>query len=148
MKDYGIETNQNLKTLIALSRTFLSVRRRETKTIRAGGLTVAQFAVIEVLYHKGALPVQAITQKVLTTSGNMTMVIQNLRKMDMVEKLDNPKDKRSYLLKITDKGKKLFEEIFPPHLDNINEIFSVLDEREKNELIKILKKLGEYKNEI
>lgn len=148
MSDYGKETNQNLKALIALARGFMSVRRRETQTIRAGGLTVAQFAVIEVLYHKGALPVSAITEKALITSGNMTMVIQNLRKMGLVEKLDNPQDKRSYLLEITDKGKKLFEEIFPPHLDNINEIFSVLDEDEKKELIKIMKKLGEDKNEI
>lgn len=148
MSDYGKETNQNLKALIALARGFMSVRRRETQTIRAGGLTVAQFAVIEVLYHKGALPVSAITEKALITSGNLTMVIQNLRKMGLVEKLDNPQDKRSYLLEITDKGKKLFEEIFPPHLDNINEIFSVLDEDEKKELIKIMKKLGEDKNEI
>lgn len=148
MNSYGRETNKNLHALIALARGFMSVRRRETQTIRAGGLTVAQFAVIEVLYHKGALPVQTITKKALTTSGNMTMVIQNLKKRGLVEKLENPKDKRSYLVNITDKGRELFEEIFPGHLENINQIFSVLDEEEKNELIKIMRKLGEEKDEI
>jgi MarR family 2-MHQ and catechol resistance regulon transcriptional repressor len=148
MKDYGRETNENLKALIALARGFMSVRRRETKTIRQGGLTVAQFGAIEVLYHKGPLPVSVITEKALTTSGNMTMVIQNLRKMGLVEKLENPKDKRSYLVKLTDKGKNLFEEIFPPHLENIDQIFSVLSKEEKEELIRIMKKLGEENYEI
>lgn len=145
MRDYGNETNINLKALIALARGFMSVRRRETKTIRDGGLTVAQFAVIEVLYHKGDLPVSVITEKSLTTSGNMTMVISNLKKRDLVERYPNPQDKRSYLVKLTDKGKKLFEEIFPSHLENINQIFSVLEEEEKEELIRLMKKIGDYK---
>ncbi|MDO5018080.1 MAG: MarR family transcriptional regulator [Lagierella massiliensis] len=143
MTDCGRKTNKNLKSLIALSRGFLSVRRKESKTIKPLGLSIAQFGVLEILYHKGSLPVQIITEKTLTTSGNMTMVIQNLLKRELVEKLENPKDKRSYLLKITKKGIKLFEEIFPPHLENINKIFSVLDEDEKDELIKIMKKLGD-----
>lgn len=148
MKQYGRETNENLRALIALARGFMSVRRRESKTIKAGGLTVAQFAVIEAVYHRGPLPTSVITEKALTTSGNMTMVIQNLTKMGLVEKIDNPKDKRSYLVKLTDKGRDLFEEIFPPHLENINQIFSALDKEEKQELIRLMKKLGEENNEI
>ncbi len=142
MRDYGDLTNKNLKALIVLSRCFLSVRRRETETIRAGGLTVAQFAVLEILYHKGELPVATITEKTLTSSGNMTVVIQNLAKAGYVRRKENPRDKRSYLVKITKKGINLFEEIFPPHLENINKIFSVLNDEDKDELIRIMKKLG------
>ena len=42
----------------------------------------------------------------------------------------------------------MFEEIFPPHLENIDQIFSVLSKEEKEELIRIMKKLGEENYEI
>ena len=54
-KSYGEKNDLNLKTLIALTKCFHSVRKRETTTIREGGLTLPQFAVLEILYHKGDL---------------------------------------------------------------------------------------------
>lgn len=139
---YGELSDLNLKTLIALSRATNSVHKREYKTIKEGGLTVSQFAVLEVLYHKGALRVQEIIEKTLSTGGNMTVVIENLVKDDLVMRYKDPEDKRASLISITDKGKVIIEDIFPRHVENINEIFSTLTEEEKKNLIGILKKLS------
>jgi DNA-binding MarR family transcriptional regulator len=138
---YGELSDLNLKTLIALSRATNSVHRREYKTIKEGGLTVSQFSVLEVLYHKGALKVQDIIEKTLSTGGNMTVVIENLVKDDLVMRFKDPEDKRVNLISITDKGKALIDSIFPNHIENINEIFNVLTEEEKKSLIAISKKL-------
>jgi DNA-binding MarR family transcriptional regulator len=138
---YGELSDLNLKTLIALSRSTQRVHKREHKTIKEGGLTVSQFAVLEILYHKGDLIISEILEKALATGGNMTVVIDNLVKEDLVRRCSDPKDRRVNLISITDKGRKLISDIFPKHVDNINEIFSVLTTEEKNTLINILKKL-------
>src|SRR5690554_2841099 len=113
IKTYGEYNDLNLRVLISLSRCFQSVRKRETEVIREGGLTIAQFAVLEILYHKGDLRIGDIIEKTLATGGNMTVVIDNLEKEDLVSKYSDPDDGRASLISITDKGKRLIEKIFP-----------------------------------
>ena len=141
-KTYGEFSDLNLKTLIALSRCTQNVHKREYKTIKEGGLTVSQFAVLEILYHKDDLRVCEILEKTLSTGGNMTVVIDNLIKDDLVMRYIDPKDRRVNLISITEKGRNLISEIFPKHLENINEIFSALIPEEKKNLISLLKKLS------
>lgn len=139
---YGEQSDLNLKTLVILSRCMQSVHKREYKTIKEGGLTVSQFAVLEVLYHKGDLRISEIIDKILSTGGNMTVVIDNLVKENLVERRIDSSDRRVNLISITEKGRKLMSEIFPKHVENINEIFSVLTEEEKKSLTGLLKKLS------
>jgi MarR family transcriptional regulator, 2-MHQ and catechol-resistance regulon repressor len=139
---YGELSDLNLKTLIVLMRSSQSVHKKESRTIKEGGLTVSQFAVLEMLYHKGNLRVCEIIEKALSTGGNMTVVIDNLVKEGLVVRSIDPSDRRVNLINITDKGRKLVSDIFPNHLDNINQIFSVLTIEEKKNLISLLKKLA------
>lgn len=139
---YGKESDLNLKTLIALSRCYNSVHKRETKTIKDTGVTVSQFAVLEILYHKGDMRVCEITEKALSTSGNMTVVIDNLVKDEMVKRTIDPNDRRVNLISLTEKGRKLIADNFLNHTENINNIFNVLSDAEKENLIKLLKKLS------
>jgi MarR family transcriptional regulator, 2-MHQ and catechol-resistance regulon repressor len=139
---YGELEDLNLKALIALSRCTQNIHKREYKTIKEGGLTVSQFAVLEILYHKGDLRVSEIIDKILSTGGNMTVVIDNLVKENLVKRCIDPKDRRVNLISITEEGRNLISEIFPKHLENINEIFSVLTSEEKKNLISLLKKLS------
>lgn len=134
-------TELSLKALIALSRAEQSVHQKEYVTIKKGGLTVSQFAVLEFLYHKGDHKICDIIDKILATSGNITVVIKNLERDGLVKKINDPEDKRSVFISITEKGKNIIESIFPDHIENINNIFSVLSEEEKNMLIQIGKKL-------
>ncbi|AKN31274.1 MarR family transcriptional regulator [Clostridium carboxidivorans P7] len=139
---YGELSDLNLKTLIVLSRTSQTVRKKEQRTIKEGGLTISQFAVLEMLYHKGDLKICEILEKTLATGGNMTVVIDNLAKEDLVKRCVDAKDRRVNLISITEKGRELIESIFPRHVENINEIFSVLTTEEKEALITLLKKLS------
>jgi len=141
-KSYGEQHDLNLKTLVSLSRCFQSVRKREMQTIREGGLTLAQFAVLEILYHKGDLRICDIIERTLSTGGNMTVVIENLLKEGYVSKYPDPKDRRAHVVSITEKGIQLMEEVFPAHVEHISEIFDVLSNNEKLELITLLKRLG------
>lgn len=130
----------NLSTLVVFSRAENTIHRLEYETIKESGLTVAQFAVLEALYNKGDLRIQELIEKILTTSGNITVVIKNLEKDDLVKKIPDPSDKRAVIISITKKGKEIIEGILPKHIENINRIFNILSDEEKIILKNILKK--------
>ncbi len=138
---YGKENDDNLRLLISLSRSLLSINRETMKNIKEYGITPSQFMVLEVLYHKGEMRVCDITEKILSTGGNMTVVISNLLKEKYIEKIPTVGDRRSYSLKISSEGEKLIREIFPRHLDILSESMEGLSSEEKLEMIKLLKKM-------
>ena len=138
--DSNYETNLNLSTLVVFTRAEQKIHKMEYETMKAGGLTSSQFAVLEALYNKGDLRICEIIEKILTTSGNITVVIKNLEKDELIIKYPDPEDKRSMIISLTDKGRKIMDDIFPKHVENINEIFNILTIEEKLELKKILKK--------
>lgn len=112
------------------------------RTIKQVGLTAAQFGVLEILYHKGNLRIGEILEGTLSTGGNMTVVIENLEKTGFVVRYPDPQDGRASLIRITEKGYKLVETMFPGHVANIGGIFSALSTEEKQQLVELLKKLG------
>ena len=143
MKDIKNLINENkleLSTLVVFTRAEHAIHKREIETIKEGGLTTAQFGVLEALYSKGDLRICEIIEKILTTSGNITVVIKNLEKDGLVKKTVDPEDKRSAIISITDKGKDVIEKILPNHIKNIKDIFSILTDEEKMTLKDILKK--------
>lgn len=140
IKDFINENKLTLTTLITFTRAEHTIHKKELETIKKSGLTIAQFGVLEALYNKGDLRISEIMEKILTTSGNITVVIKNLEKDGLVKRNLDPKDKRATIISITDEGKKIIEEILPSHLENIVDIFSVLTDEEKLMLRNILKK--------
>ena len=141
-KSYGDSNDLNLKFSITMSRATQAVHKKSATLFSKGGLTTAQFAVLETLYHKGDLTINEIIKSILSTSGNITVVICNLEKEQLVERYANPEDKRSCLILITEKGKKKVEEIFPEHLKDLEYSFEDLSVEEKQLLIALFKKIG------
>ena len=81
-----------------------------------------------------------------TSSGNITMVIDNLEKRGHVQRKRHDIDRRSFIVHLTDQGNKLIDDIFPRHAAVIADELSVLSEIEQETLSKLCKKLG-LKNE-
>lgn len=140
-RSYGKENDLNLKLLIALSRGTQAVHKRSGRLFEKHGLTTAQFSVLETLYHKGDMTISEIMNTILSTPGNMTVVIRNLLKENLVERNDNPKDKRSALVGITDKGREIVEIIFPLHLLDLEDCFKRLSETDKENMVELLKNM-------
>lgn len=144
-KSYGFENDLNLKLVIALNRSTNHLRQHEIEAIAQAGLTISQFGVLEMLYHKGPLRISQIIEKSLFTSGNLTVVINNLEKMGFVNRIKDPQDKRAMVIGISATGSKLIERIFPDHLANIQKGLANLTNQEKKSLIELLKILTEIK---
>jgi len=80
--------------------------------------------------------------KMLTSGGNITVVIDNLEKDGLVERVPFPKDRRAITVRLTSKGEKLFHDIFSKHAQFVTKVASVLTEDEQVQLSALLKKLG------
>ena len=77
----------------------------------------------------------------MSTPGNITVVVRNLKRDGYITSIADIKDKRASILSITQKGKDIIEELFPNHAQNFEEYFKVLDEQELDSLFTILRKL-------
>ena len=131
-----------LKTYTQMMRAADAVTTRMHRHLMDAGLTLSQFGVLEVLYHKGSLCQRDIGKKILKTSGNITMVIDNLEKRKLVVRGKDPADRRRMLVKLTGKGLDLIQALFPKHAAVAAETFAVLESDELATLGKLLKKIG------
>lgn len=131
-----------LKTYVKLMRAAESVTSRTHRHLASTGLTISQFAVLEALYQLGPLSQRQIGQKILRSSGNITMVIDNLEKNKLVRRERNKADRRFYVVHLTDRGYDLINGIFPPHAAVIAQDLSVLTAAEQDTLGQLCKKLG------
>lgn len=136
------QINQSLKLFIVLSRSYKAINEQVNKFITGNGLNPTEFAVLELLYHKGEQPLQQIGGKILLASGSITYVVDKLEQKGLLKRVACPNDRRVTYAKISDEGKQFIEGIFPEHEQRIHDIMSVLSDEEKNTAIEILKKLG------
>jgi len=136
------DTERALKLFIVLSRASKVVLEEANKLIESYKLNPTEFAVLELLYHKGRQPIQKIGQKILLSSGSMTYVVDKLEKKGLIERVYCTEDKRITYMSITTAGKDLIEEIFPSHEKKINELMSALTESEQETAIELMRKLG------
>ncbi|WP_235848502.1 MarR family winged helix-turn-helix transcriptional regulator [Litchfieldia alkalitelluris] len=136
------DTNLALKLFIVLSRANRSISDLVEQDIKRYNLNPTEFAVLELLFHKGDQPIQHIGKKVLLASGSITYVVDKLENKNLIKRISCPKDRRVTYTSITEDGVKLMEEIFPKHEEEITRIFSSLDNQEKMTMIELLKKLG------
>lgn len=127
--------------IIALSRALRTVHRKSETMLRFHELTMPQFAVLEALQHKGELTVGALIESVLSTSGNMTVVIRNLEQRGLVCRKANPADGRSFLVGLTEKGAALIVKVFEQHIALVGESLAPITPQERDTVIQILRKL-------
>ena len=136
------EESRALRTYVKLMRAAESMTARIHRHLSSTGLTISQFAVLEALYQLGPLSQREIGQKILRSSGNITMVIDNLEKNGRVRRERNEADRRFFIVHLTDKGYNLINKIFPPHAAVIAKDLGVLTAAEQNALGRLCKKLG------
>ena len=132
----------SLRALTILLRASSSVSSMLKKDMQSYGLNPTEFTVMEVLYNKGAQPIQVIGNKVLLASSSITYVIDQLEKKKYVERKVNENDRRITLVSLTSSGQEFMEKVFPQHSKIIQELFGGLSQDEIENLSESLKKIG------
>jgi len=111
-------------------------------SIEAQPICGSDFAVLEVLLHKGPLPVNTIGRKVLLTSGSITTAIDRLEARRLVERRPHKTDRRARVVHLTPQGQRLIARLFAQHKRDMEHAASALSPSERATLVDLLKKLG------
>jgi MarR family 2-MHQ and catechol resistance regulon transcriptional repressor len=105
-------------------------------------LTMSRFSLMEAVLHCGPLCQQDAARKVLRTPGNITAVVDQLEQEGLVERKQDPADRRRHLLHLTKRGRTLMEGYFPRHAECVARGMKVLSFEEQRALGSLCRKLG------
>lgn len=136
------EIQQSLKLYIVLSRANKAINEVTNQFFQQNGINPTEFAVLELLYHKGKQPLQKIGSKILLASGSITYVVDKLERRGFIKRVSCPSDRRVTYAEITEDGAAFMEKIFPEHANNLHQLMGALTPEEKDTAIELLKKLG------
>lgn len=127
---------------IKLARAFSVFNKKTSEQVKDFGLTYPQFAALECIGHLGPMTIGELSKKMLVSGGNMTVVVDNLERQGLFERIRDNTDRRVVLIQLTKKGRARFNKIFPQHATFVSDLASVLTREEQAELSRLLKKLG------
>lgn len=131
-----------LKLYITLSRAYRAILAHDEQDVRRYGLNLTEFAVLELLYHKGPHPLQQIGEKILITTGTITYVVDKLEKKGLLRRQISVADKRITYAVLTETGEELLSDVFPGHAEALEYAFGGLSPQEQEAAASLLKKLG------
>ncbi|WP_097159854.1 MarR family winged helix-turn-helix transcriptional regulator [Bacillus oleivorans] len=136
------DLQQSLKLFVVLSKAYKTLNERVNRFIQKEGLNPTEFAVLELLYHKGDQPLQQIGEKILIASGSITYVVDKLEKKGLMRRIACPSDRRVTFGQITEEGNAFMDKFFPEHAKRLHELMSAVSEEDKEIAIEVMKHIG------
>ena len=127
---------------LILWKAYDAVREHAERHIQSLGLCLSDFGVLEALLHKGPLPVNTIGGLIRLTSGSITAAVDRLEGKGLVERRNDPGDRRARVVHLTAAGRKLISSAFEDHEAAMERATSGLTASERGEAAALLKKLG------
>jgi MarR family transcriptional regulator, 2-MHQ and catechol-resistance regulon repressor len=127
---------------LVMMKAMRALTRYAAAGIDETGLGLSDFAVLEVLLHKGPLPVNAIGPIVDLTPGSISTAVDRLFAKDLVSRVESSEDRRVRIVALTPSGKDLIASAFRKHSLQMKRVFSELSPEELRGLEMALKKAG------
>ncbi|PIE62022.1 MAG: MarR family transcriptional regulator [Desulfobacterales bacterium] len=113
----------------------------EDAVVKDSGLTTAQAHTIEIVGHSGPIKMKDLAEKIGVTTGTLTVAVDRLEKKGVLLRKPHEKDRRAYLIELTDEGERYFALHHQFHIKMTEELVSDLDTKEVAQLAGILEKI-------
>jgi MarR family 2-MHQ and catechol resistance regulon transcriptional repressor len=133
-----------LQLVIALGRSVQAIERGVRPHLAECELGLTEFAVLEVLYHKGALPLGEIRDRILVTGASTTYVVKKLEERGLMRRRTSAEDQRVVFGELTAKGRALLDKVFPAHVDRLRAVMAGLSAAEKRAAAQLLRRLSQH----
>lgn len=137
--------NQNearVKAFTVLIKSSQSVQKLIKQDFLKKEINLNEYAVLELLYHKGDQAIQSIGKRILMGSGSITYVIDKLEERGFLFRQPCPVDRRKMFACITDEGKAYMRARVVEQEAVINKVFEELDDEEIDTAIDLFKRIG------
>ena len=127
---------------LVMIKAMRALTRYAAASIEDTGLGRSDFRVLEVLLHKGPLPVNTIGPIVDLTPGSISIAVDRLVEKGLVSRVESAEDRRVRIVALTPRGKDLIVPVFRKHSGQMRIVFSELSPEELRGLEVALKKIG------
>ena len=127
---------------LVMLKAMRALARYAAAGIEGTGLGESDFRVLEVLLHKGPLPVNTIGPVVDLTPGSISIAVDRLVAKGLVSRVESTEDRRVRIVALTSRGKDLIVTAFRKHAGQMKKVFSELSPEELRALEEALKKAG------
>ena len=127
---------------LVMMKAMRALTRYAAAGIEDTGLGLSDFGVLELLLHKGPLPVNAIGPRVDLTPGSISIAVDRLVAKGLVSRVESTEDRRVRIVALTSRGKALIVSAFRKHSGQMKRVFSELSPEELRGLQVALKKVG------
>lgn len=136
------EKTSGVHVWLVTMKAFHAIATAVGRRLRQSGLGDSDFRVLEVLLHKGPMPVNAIGPKVFLTPGSISIAVDRLHERGLVSRVDSERDRRVRVVDLTPKGRRLITRVFEAHAAHLEQLASEITPQQRAQLIDGLKKLG------
>ena len=109
-----LDKNMAVKSMVVIRKAFRTIDAKVSETFKEFNLTPTQFGVMDVLNAKGRMKIGELIDRMLATSGNMTVVIKNMEKKGWLTREACQTDKRAFEVDLTDEGRRIIQAAIPP----------------------------------
>jgi MarR family 2-MHQ and catechol resistance regulon transcriptional repressor len=127
---------------LVMMKAMRALTRYAAAGIEETGLGLSDFGVLELLLHKGPLPVNTIGPIVNLTPGSISIAVDRLFAKGLVSRVESAEDRRVRIVVLTPRGKDLIVSAFRKHSGQMKRVFSELSPEQLRELEAMLKKVG------
>jgi MarR family 2-MHQ and catechol resistance regulon transcriptional repressor len=142
-RNFMIQGNQKPEHVwLVMMKAMRALTRYAAAGIEETGLGLSDFGVLEVLLHKGPLPVNTIGPIVDLTPGSISIAVDRLFAKGLVSRAESAEDRRVRIVSLTPCGKELIAGAFRMHSGQMKRVFSELSSEELRGLETAVKKVG------
>jgi DNA-binding MarR family transcriptional regulator len=124
-----------------LARSYQAFEAYSSQDIRGMGLTSCQFDIVVTLGNTEGMSFRDLGVKTLITKGTLTGVVQRLAEKGLVQRSDAVHDGRSQIVRLTELGELMFNDVFPRHLVYLDKIFATVNAEEIQQMQAALQRL-------
>jgi MarR family transcriptional regulator, 2-MHQ and catechol-resistance regulon repressor len=136
------KTPEAAHALLVMLKALRAVRHLALTPILKAGLGESDFRVLEVLLHKGPLPVNVIGPKVDLNPGSVSVAVDRLYQKGLVSRMESDSDRRVRTVSLTEKGRRVFLPVFRQHAALIKRAFQDVSPKERRQMEEVLRKIG------
>ena len=131
-----------LRLWVRLARAFRAIEAVAARDAARHGLTLAEFGMLEALYHLGPMPLGEVQRRILVSSGGVTYLADSLESRGLIRREPADRDRRIRIATLTDEGREMIEKIFPEHAARLEEAMAGLSPEEQERAATLIRRLG------
>lgn len=133
-----------LRLWVIMSRAHAAIAAHASADVARHGLTLAEFGILEALYHRGPMLLGEVQRRILVSSGGITFLVDRLTAKGLVERRTCQEDRRARYAALTPAGSELVAKIFPEHAAMLTQVMEGLTVAEQATAADLMRALGLY----